>query len=216
MSMRDRLPEVFTARNIQRFILVCGVPALVFYAVSLVVMTTAGFTLVEILRDPAQQTRQSSFLGFLSNIGCWLWLSAAVVCFFRVAVFGRGTKNTHKTMLVLAGGFSLFLAVDDFFLIHDRFITEGILIPLYAFFVFHLLRRYGDRIAEIEGFSFVMALGLLAMSVIVDALQEILPISYGASQTLEEGFKFMGAAAWLYFCYRISAWGLGSAREPAE
>ena len=57
----------------------------------------------------------------------------------------------------------------------------------------------------IDGTAFLMAGGFLAMSVIVDAVQEILPISYGFSQALEEGFKFCGAAAWLYFCFRVAA-----------
>ena len=182
---------------------------MVFYLISLLWMTQAGFTLVQILRDPAQQLKVSSFLGFVSSIGSWLWVAGATICFFRVAAHEVSGKHAHKTMLVLMGSFSLFLAVDDFFLIHDRFITEGILIPLYALFVFYLLKKFGSIIVEIDGFAFLLAGGLLAMSVIVDAVQEILPIGYGASQALEEGFKFVGAAAWMFFCYRIAAYKLG-------
>ncbi len=184
----------------------CCVPALLFYVLSLVVMTQAGFTLVEILRDPAQQTKQSSFLGFISNIGTWLWLSAGVICFFKVATYESPERPPHRTLLVLAGWFSMFLAVDDFFLIHDRYITEGILIPLYAIFVGYLLKRFYRIIVDIDGFAFMMAGTFLAMSVAVDAVQEILPMSYGVTQALEEGFKFTGAAAWLYFCFSIAAY----------
>ena len=59
-----------------------------------------------------------------------------------------------------------------------------------------------------------MAGGMLFLSVVVDAVQEILPISYGASQAFEEGFKFLGAAAWAYFCFRCAAWRLKGLRQP--
>jgi len=216
MKIVNNVLGSFTAENMSLCFKYCCVPALVFYVISLTVMQLSGFTLVEILRDPAQQTKQSSFLGFVSNIGTWLWLAAATICFFRVSTFGKPSPDGRKSMIRMAGWFSLVLAVDDFFLIHDRYITEGILIPLYAGFLFYMLKRQLDNIIKIDGFAFIMAGGLLAGSVVVDAVQEILPISYGLSQAFEEGFKFVGAAAWLYFCYRISAFGLRTHTTDSE
>ncbi len=171
----------------------------------MVVLTLAGFTYVEILRDPAQQTEQSSFLGFLSNIGTWLWIAGFTFCFFRIATYERPDRDEHKMLLHLAGWFALLLGVDDFFLIHDRYIAEGFLIPLYAIFIGTMLYRYTAKIIEVDGFAFLMAGGLLAGSVLVDTVQEILPIPYGVSQIAEEGFKFTGAATWAYFCFRLAA-----------
>ncbi|WP_272008655.1 hypothetical protein [Roseovarius sp. ZX-A-9] len=211
MSRFGGLKAEFTAANFRRIAIYCCIPALVFYLISLGAMALGGFTLVETLRDTAQITKESSFLGFVSSIGAWLWVAATTVCFFRVAAGAGHDGEAHKMLLVLCGWFSAFLAVDDFFLIHDRFITEGILIPIYALFVGYLLRKYYAKIKQIDAFAFLTAGGLLAMSVVVDAVQEILPISYGLSQALEEGFKFVGAAAWLYFCYRIAAYRLVTA-----
>ena len=208
MSIGSNIRNVMTRENIRRCLVFCCVPALVFYVVAVAVMSLAGFSMIEILRDPAQQTGQNSFLGFVSTIGTWLWLSAAVFCFFRVAIWAEREPSDHKTLLKLAGWFSLFLAVDDFFLIHDRYITEGILIPAYALFLAYLVKRYWSKIAEIDGCAFLTAGGMLFLSVVVDAVQEILPIPYGASQALEEGFKFLGAAAWAYFCFRLAAFKL--------
>ena len=201
--------SVFTKDNIQICILYCCIPAAIFYVISLTVMSQAGFTFVEILRDPAQQTKTSSFLGFVSSIGSWLWVSAAAISFFAVLTFEAPSPINHKKLLSLVGWFSLILAVDDFFLIHDRFITEGILIPLYAGFVGYLLVRHRQKIIEIDGFAFLLAGTFLALSVVVDAVQEILPMSYNSSQAFEEGFKFMGGATWLYFCARIAAYRRG-------
>lgn len=201
--------------RLTRCLLWCCLPATLFYAVSLVVMMDAGFTAIEVLRDVAQQTGQSSFLGFLSSIGAWLWVSAAAVCFFGARHHHVGQNRTQGMLLRLLAWFSLVLAVDDFFMIHDRYITEGILLPLYAIFILIVARRYWRLIAAIDKPAFLTTGALLAGSIAVDAVQEILPISYGASQALEEGLKFVGGAAWLYFCARIAGHGLTSVRDRA-
>ncbi len=210
MAYFSNITSVLSRATIMRCLLVCCLPATVFYLLSVLILSLGGFTLVEILRDTAQTTKQSSFLGFVSSIGAWLWVAAASVTFFRMAIYGRGVSDPHRTLVMLLACFSLFLALDDFFLIHDRYITEGILIPIYILFLGYLIRRFWPLIGAIDGTAFLMAGGLLAMSVVVDAVQEILPIGYGASQMLEEGFKFVGAAAWLYFCYRVAAYRLGT------
>lgn len=205
MQIFDRLRTVLTRDNITRCVLYGFLPALVFYLVALFIMRKAGFSFVEILRDPAQQTEQSSFLGFLSSVGTWFWVSAAAISFFRV-LSDAPAEAAHRTVLWMIAGFSLFLGVDDFFLIHDRYITEGILIPIYIVFLWVLLKRYNSVVMGTDGTAFLMAGGLLAFSVVVDAVQEILPIGYGASQVLEEGGKFTGAAVWMFFCARVAAY----------
>ncbi|MFK7940039.1 MAG: hypothetical protein AB8B82_11710 [Roseovarius sp.] len=200
--------DVLSRAAIKRCMKMCLLPALGVYLVFLAIGTVGGMSMIEMLRDPAQQTGQSSFLGFISSIGTWLWLAAGLFCFFRLAAVPDTQNAAHMTLLKLACGFSVFLAVDDFFLIHDRYITEGILIPAYALFLAYLIKRFWGLITDIDGAAFLLAGAMLFMSVLVDATQEILPVSYGASQALEEGFKFLGAAGWAYFCFRIAAWRL--------
>ncbi len=197
--------------RLARCVMLCCLPAALFYVLSLGVMMSGGFTAVEVLRDVAQQTGQSSFLGFLSSVGTWFWVSAAAICLFCTR-YHRGQSSAQAALLRLLGWFSLVLAVDDFFLIHDRYIAEGILLPLYAIFVLWMAQRHWRLIRMIDKPAFLMAGAFLAGSIAVDAVQEILPISYGASQIVEEGFKFVGAAAWMYFCVRIAGHGL--ARTP--
>lgn len=205
MRIIDDLRMVLTRDNIRRCVVYCLLPAAIFYGVAVAVMSLAGFTMVEILRDTAQITKLSSFLGFLSSIGTWLWVSAAAICFFTASTYQLPSPNRHRKLLLLCGGFSLWLGIDDFFLIHDRFLAEGLLIPLYAIFVITLLVKYREMIMHVDGLAFLTAGGMLALSVVVDAVQEMLPVSYGLSQFFEEGFKFLGAAGWLYFCYRLAA-----------
>lgn len=207
MTKATDTQKAFSRDRILRGLLVCSLPAALFYIGTVWIMSLAGFSYIEMTRDPAQQTDTSSFLGFLSNIGSWLWVSGAAFCFFRVATYETAARDRHKTLLILIGSFSFFLAVDDFFLIHDRYIAEGIIVPAYAIFIGYVLKRFRAEIFEIDGVAFMLAMSSLAMSVFVDAVQELLPIDYGLGQAIEEGFKFVGVATWTYFCFRVAAHG---------
>ena len=74
-------------------ILCAAIPALIVYALSVLVLTSSGFTLLEILRDPAQQTGMSSFLGFVSNIGVWIWVSSAAIRGYSLATCRFRSEN---------------------------------------------------------------------------------------------------------------------------
>lgn len=202
--------------KMHRYLRLCGIPALLFYVVSLILLTQSGFTLIEILRDVPQTTRQSSFLGFLSNIGAWFWVSAGAISLARAFSFEPDGDDAIRRLLFLVGGFSFVLAVDDFFLIHDRYIAEGIVVPIYAIFLWRLLSKHRQTIFRVDGFAFIAAGSMLAMSVAVDAVQEVIGIPYSVNQVIEEGFKFLGAATWLYFCYEVAAVRVRQPALPAE
>lgn len=208
MFFNFHLKTVLNKKNISQYIIFAGMPALVFYWVSLLVLQISGFQIIEILRDPAQQSGQSSFSGFLSNVGVGLWLSSAAICFFSITVHKSGLYSKHRELLFFIGMFSLVLAIDDFFMIHDRYVDQNICYFIYAIIAGTLLIGHFNRIMEIDGFVFFLAGLLLALSVLTDLLQDYLPLSYAHTQVFEEGFKFMGAATWLYFSCRTGAFVL--------
>ena len=192
-----------TQENILRCLLLSVLPACIFYFISLAVLSENGFEVMEILRDPAQQSGQSSFLGFLSNIGIWLWVSSAAICFF--SLLNDNSKFRDKELLFLVGILSFILAVDDFFLIHDRYIDQGLCYLAYAFVAGALLVRHFNKIIGIDGFSFILAGSLLALSIVTDLITRSIPLPYSVVQVIEEGFKFIGAAVWLFFSFQIAS-----------
>ncbi|MBE9030508.1 oxidase [filamentous cyanobacterium LEGE 11480] len=177
-------------------------PASIFFVASLAFLLGNGFTLMEILRDPAQQSGQSSFLGFLSNIGVWLWVSSTAICFF--SLFNSKSSIRGKEMVFLVGTFSSILAVDDFFMIHDRYVDQKLCYLAYALTAGALLVRHFRKIIAVDSFSFILAGTLLALSIGTDLIQSRIPLPYSIVQVFEEGFKFVGGAVWLYFCSQIS------------
>lgn len=200
-----RLKQIFSTKKILKCTLFAVIPASLFYIFSLIVLKLIGFNLVEVLRDPAQQSGQSSFLGFLSNIGVWIWISAAAICIFSAINFSLEFKGRRRNLLFLVGALSIFIAVDDFFLIHDRYINEKLCYFVYAVLAVTLLVRHYNEIIKIDISSFLLAGLLLALSILVDLVQRYIPLPYGYIQVVEEGFKFTGAATWLYFSCRIAS-----------
>ena len=192
MASSSSIKDAVTRDKLLPILLWCCVPATIFYAISLICMSLSGFTILETLRDPAHLADHSSFLGFLSSISVWLWLSAAAIPLFRATTYSRDSGDTHRWLLLMIGYFSLALAIDDYFMIHDRYIPEGIMYPLYLIFIGYVWMKQRRQILSIDGTAFVLAGSFMVLSLLVDAVQEILPMRYDHSQIFEEGFKFLG------------------------
>ena len=210
------LKKIFNEEKILRCILYVSIPAGLFYSLSVIGLWTAGFKIMQILRDPADQSGQSSFLGFVSNIGIWLWVSSAAICFFCILNGELEKQDRRRELLFLVGMLSIILAFDDLFLIHDRYIEQEICFLAYAIFAGALLIRHYELIMEIDGFAFLFAGSLLALSVLTDLTQDFIPLRYRYVQIFEEGFKFVGGATWLYFAFRVASFRPGSSHQAVN
>lgn len=195
------LNNSFTKQNIRRCFLFAFIPACIFYLMALGIMLTNGFEVMEVLRDPAQLNKNSSFLGFLSNIGVWLWVSSVAISYFTL--LQSQSKFRDNTLLFSVGTLSLVLAIDDFFMIHDRFIEQNLCYITYALVDIAILVKHFDKVMRINGFCYVLASALLALSIGTDLIQRSIP--YPVVQIFEEGFKFTGAAVWLYFIFQTAS-----------
>ncbi len=206
MNYYSELKQVFIKKKILSSATFSLIPALLFFLCALLLLRYEGYETSQILGDAAQTENQSSLIGFISNIGSFLWVSAATICFFSATTAGAAIEKGHQNLLFIAGLFTALLAIDDFFLIHDRYINQKICYLFYAVIMFVLLGRYFKKILEVDGFSFLLAGFLLGSSIFTDFLQNHLKFGYDNIQMFEEGFKFTGAAMWLYFCCCLGAY----------
>ncbi len=204
-NLKTFIKQIFNLKLVLNCFYFAVIPAILFYVIALYGLRSSGFGVMEILRDPAQQTDASSFLGFLSNMGVWLWVSTAAICFFTVLTKTSKATNRYKELILMAGILSLTLAVDDFFMIHDRYINERVVYLAYAILAGVLLLRHYKLILDIDGFAFLMAGTFLALSIFTDLIQFRIPLEYHEVQVIEEGFKFLGAGTWLYFNSRVAS-----------
>jgi hypothetical protein len=197
--------SVLKKKLIKNGFLFSVLPALLFYSISFYVLHSSGYQIEDIIRDPAQQRDYPSFIGFLSNVGNFLWMSAAAICFFTVLSHQTPDKST-RDLIFLTGLLGLTLAADDFFLIHDRYINQSVCYGFYAITGCYMLIKYFSKILEIDGFSFFLAFGCLGLSIFTDIVQQHLPVSWAVAQIFEEGFKFTGAAGFVYYSGRLCSY----------
>ena len=200
------IKNIFDVKKIMKVLLYATIPGLLFYTVAFNILHNNGYHTMEIIRDFAQIMDESSFLGFLSSIGTWLWVSATAIAFFGFMTVKSPPSYKHRELLFLLGLFSFLLAFDDFFMIHDRYIDQNICYGTYAFLALALLVRHYKTIIAINGFGFLLAGTLLAASIFTDLIQDYLPFKYSSIQIFEEGFKFTGAATWLFFVALVAAY----------
>lgn len=205
MKYKYLIQQLFVIEKAFHWVRFAGIPALLFYGISLLVLSSAGLTLRQITTDPAQTTGESSFLGFVSNVGFAGWVSAAAIVFFCALNGPREIRGKEREMLILIGILSLLLAIDDFFMIHDRYIDQKLCYLTYAGIAAVICGRHLRRILDIDGLSFFLAGFFLGSSILVDLFQLRIPFSYRNIQVFEEGLKFIGIVTWLYWSCRIAA-----------
>ena len=174
-------------------------PAAVLYSVALLWSGVEGISAELVLRDLAQSCDAPLGQGFLSSVGYLLWMAAAAIALFAASTRQIQGPVAYRQFAYCGGGFSLWLCLDDMFLVHDRYLGEAFLYVTYAFFTGLLLFKFRGPLQRFAGDTFLLAVVLLGASVLTDALQGVLPFSYSTVQIVEEGAKFLGIAAWLAF-----------------
>lgn len=199
-----------------RWLPVAVVPAVAFFLIAYLVLRAQGYDTGEILRDPAQQTGASTLLGFISNVGIWLWIASASIHFFTYVLATREASAEKRTLALLFGLLSLTLAADDFFMIHERYVAEHICYAIYAAISMLILVRFFFTIFRASNISFFVATGLMATSIFVDLNQERLGLASadGLRILIEDGCKFVGAALWLYFAMKMGGEVIKGDRSP--
>ena len=190
------------------------VPAAILYVVALVWSASEGVSAKLVLKDLAQSCQAPLGQGFLSSVGYLLWMAAAAIALF--AAFNRQIQGSavYRQFAFCGGGFSLWLCLDDMFLVHDRYIGQSFLYITYAVFTGLLSFRFRGPLLRFGVDTFLVSVVLLGLSVLTDSIQGLWPDSYQTVQIFEEGFKFLGIAAWLSFwCHYVSSASKSAALE---
>jgi hypothetical protein len=145
----------------------------------------------------------------ISNIGILLWGAAASICFFTT--FLESISSESSKLLLLGGLFSGLLCIDDFFLLHDRYVGPDFLNLTYLSISIILLVRFRKLLKKIGLLNLIVSILFLGLSVFFDGvIQMIFTQSYDLTQLFEEGFKFIGIACWLNFWCKASTYALKS------
>ena len=182
-------------------------PSAILYLAILYISNIYNIKLNLVVRDLAQTCGFPIGVGMISNIGILLWGAAASICLFTT--FSEGINRESSRLLLLGGIFSSLLCIDDFFLLHDRYIGPDFLNVTYLSISIFLLVRFQRILKKIGLFNLIISILFLGLSIFFDGvIQQVFNQSYQLTQLIEEGFKFIGITCWLNFWCKASSYAL--------
>lgn len=177
--------------------------ALTVYLLALLLSRLAGVPASLVIRDLAQTFHTPLGMGLIPSLGHLCWAAAAAICLFSASALPLPSRQ--QQLFLWGGLLSLLLGWDDLFLLHNRYVSELLLYGLYAASALVLLLRYRRQIAALEPVGFLLAVGLLGVSVLIDLRPGWIPLPDGRLQLLEDGLQFFGITSWLTFWWQAVA-----------
>ena len=182
-------------------------PSAILYLAILYISDLYDIKLTLVVRDLAQTCGYPIGVGMISNIGILLWGAASSICLFTA--FSGNINSDSSKLLLLGGAFSGLLCIDDFFLLHDRYVGPDFLNFTYLAISILILVRFRRILKEIGLFNLVISILFLGLSIFFDGvIQQIFNQSYELTQLIEEWFKFLGIVCWLNFWCKASSYAL--------
>ena len=145
---------------------------------------------------------QPFYLGFLSQLGIFIWASMATICLLTAIVLkAQPCSQRSCQFFAWSGLMVLYLGLDDAFLLHEEFfpvylgIPEKVIYAFYAVFLSYYLWRFKGFIRRSDCTFLWIAFVCFALSVSLDVLAP----PYINPYFFEDGFKFIGLVAWLTY-----------------
>tara|TARA_B100001989_G_C24538099_1_gene465713 strand:+ start:100 stop:708 length:609 start_codon:yes stop_codon:yes gene_type:complete len=183
------------------------VPSIVVYFLTIGFSYFYKINPILVVRDLAQTCGYPIGVGMISNIGILLWASSGAITLF-VSISKLAEREIAK-LLLMGGIFSAILCVDDFFLLHDRYVGPDFLNITYLSMTILMLIKFWKVLLKIGLLPIIISLLFLSSSVFFDSiLQQLLSENYGLIQLYEEFFKFLGIACWLNFWCNASVYSI--------
>jgi len=162
--------------------------------------------------DPANIVGSSPFLGVISMLGLFGWAAAAGVAFLTYAVIRNDGPALLRRFFFSAGVFTLFLLVDDAFMLHEQVLPAGFGIRERYIKAAYLLMAgtFGFVFMKVlVGHSLVLLLAAGAFfgsSFFFDNPTVLTALGFFHTDfvlyVMEDGSKFTGIVLWLTWLFR--------------
>lgn len=209
------------ARRLLPFLASLYILPLLFLCAVVVASRQTGLDMAMLMRDPAAIAHLNPFTGVASNLGALLWSAAATICLFSWAVLRHRAGQAEFSRFILCSGLvTTLLMLDDFFLLHEHMfprylgVNEKLVYLGYMGVVLAWLVVFRKQILKTDYLLLLLALGLFALSVFVDAIQYRLePLIGNWRMLLEDGGKFLGIVGWLGYFFRCCRVAIGDGAQ---
>ena len=145
----------------------------------------------------------SVYYGLFSNLGILLWTASSAICLFSAMVLATQAdgKPDHALYALASGLFTGWLALDDFFQVHEKVfpaigIPQDLTIAVYGVFALLLIFAARRIILQTDWVMLGLAFGFFSVSVIVDYFFHQ---HSDIRVVIEDGAKFVGIWGWVAF-----------------
>ena len=158
-------------------------------------------------KDPADTKHFPPYIGMLSNWGVILWTATAVICLFSAVLLKQQEAPlATRRFLVASGIFSLWLGIDDLYMLHDRLFPRMFHVPEILFYLLYFLVfavylvYFTPQILKYDYLLFMAAFLFFVFS-----RQFFIQIPYfNQFNTTGDMLKYFGIVFWLTFFYRTA------------
>ena len=179
--------------------------SLLFYGIIEYIHINRNIPYGDLTRDPNAIHKSPKYIGLLSQIGMIFWFSTAGVLLFSTIAMKKLFKNrSYISFLGNACFLTLFLGIDDMFMLHDELAHRGIreeyFYLFYGIWLVTIIWYFKKTIIQTL-YPLIVVYGFLfSLSVIIDKL--ILE-----AYLAEDLFKFGGIFYWTFYwmtaCYSL-------------
>ncbi|MEM6336519.1 MAG: hypothetical protein AAF752_08125 [Bacteroidota bacterium] len=163
----------------------------------------------DLMRDAVAVLDGPFYVGALSTLSVSLWVVGAVASFVAYLVLKeRLADHPGVSFFRWSALFSLVLAADDAFLLHEVVGPDYLSVSSLAFYggygVFLAILLGTQYRFILDGHYLILAVGLLffGLSLAIDIAYDVFSLSFYAGGFWEDGCKLIGLSAWAsYFVF---------------
>ena len=158
-------------------------------------------------KDPTQLTGLHPLIGIISHFGIIMWCSTASLCFFVCTISEKYVNKNFKRFLFSSAFLTVYLLLDDIFLIHEILgpeylhIKQNYIYVIYFFVTLSYIIFFLRLILRTEFVLLILALIYFGLSIILDYVSS--KMDYEINTLIEDAFKFFGIMMWFLYFLRI-------------
>jgi hypothetical protein len=159
-----------------------------------------------LLRDPAASYDFVPWAGVFSHLGVLALTITGAILVFAAVVWQHPARE--RPIMIYAGLMSLWLALDDLFMLHEGVFPrvtgapEIVLLGTYVVLALGLMRMTGPQLFTMAFLGFWVATAFLAVMVISDQSSDL---ASSISLLVEDGSKLCGYVVWSAFWIAYAA-----------
>lgn len=187
------------------------------YLLTLLLLATAWLQsevkLSLLFRDTFAVAKVPIYYGLFSNIGFFLWLTTGAILLFSAAIlFSADKLSKYFSFFLSFGSLTLLLAIDDFFLLHEKVfpwylkISEEITFVAYGSIALYFILKYRNIIYQNHFKIFMTAILFLSLSIAADLSLSADSFLFKVDDTyfFEDSLKLLGIISWCFYFVKIS------------